>query len=173
MNNTCRYHGKTGHLEKTCWKKSVDLEEKVKIFEGGVVVVHETSILVDDFNLNLRNSQALLAQNSQNEWVDDSGCTHHMAKDSSLFSFVDTTSKNNIYVADDFSLETTSRSDVTCQHYHIFDVFHVPCLSVNLFSISKLTQTSMIVLFCPYHLFIKDLNKYRSIIIERSLNPKY
>jgi hypothetical protein len=27
---TCLYCGKTGHVEKNCWKKGSDLEEKVK-----------------------------------------------------------------------------------------------------------------------------------------------
>ena len=36
---TCCYYGNVGHVEKTCWKKTSNLEEKVKQLEGDVVVV--------------------------------------------------------------------------------------------------------------------------------------
>lgn len=36
-NNTCRYCGKLGHLEKVCWQKTEDLEDKVKSLEGDVL----------------------------------------------------------------------------------------------------------------------------------------
>ena len=36
---TCRYYVKVEHVEKTHWKKSVDLEEKVKKLKGDVIVV--------------------------------------------------------------------------------------------------------------------------------------
>jgi hypothetical protein len=42
-NKTCKYCGKTGHVEKTSWKKSKDLEEKVKDIEGDAMVVRPTS----------------------------------------------------------------------------------------------------------------------------------
>ena len=51
--NTCLYYGKTGNVEKMCWKKSTDLEEKVKKLEGYVIVVHLTSCSIDDFTFNL------------------------------------------------------------------------------------------------------------------------
>jgi hypothetical protein len=36
----CQYYGKTRHVEKFCYKKSDDLEEKVKCLEGDVFIVH-------------------------------------------------------------------------------------------------------------------------------------
>lgn len=95
-----------------------------------------------------------------------------MAKDASLFSSFDTTTAKNIYVEDDFALDTIGHGDVSCRHGQIIDMFHVPSLSANLLSISQLAQTSKIVEFWPNCFFIKDIKKDRSIIVEGVLYPK-
>jgi hypothetical protein len=41
---------------------------------------------VDNYTFFVSASQALHAHTSQSEWIVDFGCTHHMAKDASLFS---------------------------------------------------------------------------------------
>jgi hypothetical protein len=78
--------GKSGHVEKTCWKKRDDLEVKVKKLEGDMLVVNQST---DNFTFQVRTSQAFLTHTSQHEWVVDSGRAHHMAKDASLFSYLD------------------------------------------------------------------------------------
>ena len=40
---TCCYYGNVGHVEKTCWKKTPDLEEKMKQLEGDVATVRSNS----------------------------------------------------------------------------------------------------------------------------------
>ena len=116
--------------------------------------------------------QALLAQTPQNERVVDFGFTHHMAKDASLFSSLDTTSEKKIYVAHDFALNINGHGDVTCQCGWIVDMFHVPSLCTNLVSVSQLTQTSKTIEFYPGHFFIKDLKKDRLIVTEEIFDPK-
>ena len=56
---TCQFYGKNGHVEKTCWKKSVVLEDNVKRLEGDVIVVCLTSCLVDEFTFNIKTYQEL------------------------------------------------------------------------------------------------------------------
>ena len=68
------------------------------------------------FTFTTGTSQALLAQTSQNERVVNSGCTHHMAKDASLFSSLNVSTKNNIYVVNEFALDIVGHGDITCQH---------------------------------------------------------
>ena len=62
----------------------------------------------------------------------------HPSHDQGFFS-VDTSTENNIYVADEFALEIVGHGDVTCLHVQIIDVFHDPNLSMNLFSFLQLT----------------------------------
>lgn len=95
-----------------------------------------------------------------------------MAKDDSLFSSLDTTIENKIYVANDFALDIVGHGDVTCRRGQVVNVFHVPSLSVNLLSVSQLTYTDKIVEFWPDHFFIKDRKNPRPIIAKGVLDPK-
>ena len=52
-----------------------------------------------------------------------------MPKDASLFSSFDVSTKMNIYVVDDCSLDIVGHSDIPCRHCQIFNVYHVPSLS--------------------------------------------
>jgi hypothetical protein len=70
-----------------------------------------------------------------------------MTKDASLFMWLDENKERKIYVNDDFSLDCVDQGDVSCRHRRIVDVYHVPNLNANLFSISHLTQTSNILEF--------------------------
>jgi hypothetical protein len=54
-----------------------------------------------------------------------------MAKDASLFMWLDEAKENKIYVADDFSLDVVGQGDVTCQLEKIVVVYHVENLSAN------------------------------------------
>jgi hypothetical protein len=88
-------------VEKKCFKKQDDLEDKVKFLEGDVYVVHQPT---DSFTFQFSTSQALLSHSAQNELVFDSRCIHHMAKDAFLFTWLDESKERKIYVADDFPL---------------------------------------------------------------------
>ena len=68
-----------------------------------------------------------------------------MAKDASLFSSLDTTTENKIYLVDDFALDIVGHGDIPFRYGRIVNVYHVPSLNANLLSISQLTQTSKIV----------------------------
>ena len=59
-----------------------------------------------------------------------------MAKDASLFSYLNIATKNKIYVANNFALDIANHCDLTYQHGQIVDVYHVLSLIVNLLFIS-------------------------------------
>lgn len=94
-----------------------------------------------------------------------------MAKYPPMFSSLESTLENDIFVANDFALDITSHGDVTYWHGHIIDVFYVPSLSASLLSVSQLTKTRKIVKFQPDRFFIKNL-KDRLIIADGILDPK-
>jgi len=72
-----------------------------------------------------------------------------MAKDASLFTWLDEDKERKIYVSNGFSLDVIGEGDDTCQHVKVFDVYHVPNLNSNLWCVSQLTQTRNIVEFWP------------------------
>jgi hypothetical protein len=126
------------HVKNKCFKKQDDLEEKIKRIEGDVLIVHRN---VDNFTFQVRNSQSLMSHTAKNEWVVDSGCTHHMEKDSTFFTRFNEAGESRIYVAGDFSLNVVGQGDVDFQHGNFFDIYHLPKLSAIFFSFSQLTQT--------------------------------
>ena len=72
------------------------MEEKVKELEGDMKAMQSTSQSVDNFTFLVGTSQALHAHTSQNEWVVDSSCTHHMVRDASMFSSLGKATEHNI-----------------------------------------------------------------------------
>jgi hypothetical protein len=141
-----------------CWKKTSDLEEKVNHLEANVAVVPSTSRLVDAVTFNVITSQALYSHTSNIEQVGDSSCTHHMEKDTSLFSSLNMATKNNIFVVDYFSLDVTRYGDIPCRLGWIVNVYHVPSLSESMLRVSQLTQVGKIVEFCSNRFFVMALN---------------
>jgi hypothetical protein len=109
----------------------------------------------------------------QNEWVVDSGCTHHMAKDASLFTSLDKVVEWKIYVVDEFSLDIVGHGDVPCRHGKIVDVYHVPNLSTNLlFGLSADTDREDCGVLAIDRFLVKDLKNGKLIIVEGFLDSK-
>ena len=76
--------------------------------------MHSTSQSANEFSFNVRTFEASLVQTLQNEWVDNSSCTHHMANDASLFTSLDYSLEKKIYIVDDFGLDITGHGNVAC-----------------------------------------------------------
>lgn len=125
-----------------------------------------TSQLTNNFTFNVITYQGLLIQDSHNQWVVDSGCTHHMDKYTSLFSSLEFTLKNNIFVRKNFSLDISGHGDVSC--------WSVPCAKSEWksMSVSQLTHTLNIVQLFPNRFFIKNM-KDKSVIIYGLPDRKY
>lgn len=62
-----------------------------------------------------------------------------MVKNASLFTSLNSSLENKIYVVDDFGLDIIGPGNVASRWSQIVDVFHGPYLSVNLLSISQFT----------------------------------
>lgn len=119
---TCLYCGKVGFMEKVCWKKTSYLEEKVKNLEGDVStrcstnMQHRTSEgRAYNYMFFVSSSQILHAHTSKSEWIVDSGCTHHMAKDASLFLALYQAKKKGIFFfANDHALTVAGCGKIEC-----------------------------------------------------------
>jgi len=97
-------------VDKVYYKNRVDLEEKVKCIEGDVPIMHQPT---DKFTFQVRNSQSFLSHSMYNGWVVESGCTHRMAKDDSLFTSLNVVEDRKIYVANVFSLDISIYGNVS------------------------------------------------------------
>jgi hypothetical protein len=105
----------------------------------------------------LETYQASRSHYAHNEWVFESGCTHHMDKHAFLFTSLNKVEERKIYVIDDFSLNISGHGDVFYRHGRIYDIYHVPNISFNMLYVSQLTKRSQIMEFWPYWFFVKNL----------------
>ncbi|RDX78994.1 hypothetical protein CR513_40637, partial [Mucuna pruriens] len=119
----CDHFKKPCHMRKTCWKiHGKPLNWKKKRY--------------------LSYYYSLYTQKIQNPWIIDFGATNHMTNCSKLFCSYSPCAGNKKIRTVDGTLSTIARSgSIPLSPLIILhDVFHVPNLSCNLLSISKLTH---------------------------------
>lgn len=82
---------------------------------------------------------------SQDIWIADSGCTHHMSPYKHLFSsFTRSSSTKMIRLADEnMSLNVEGQGSIVTDKCQLKNVLYVPNLSQNLFSISAATRAGL------------------------------
>lgn len=160
----CRYCRKRGHTKDNCWKlhgKPLSMSqggghrgnqeksqahhtnmERLRNFLNTLEKPSGSCSLAQ--NGNILNSYVFSASNKCNSttWVIDSGATDHMAHSTSCFTTYQPCSSNRkIKVADGSLINVVGQGTVVFSSMLILkDVLHVPKLSVNLLSISKITQ---------------------------------
>ena len=164
----CTHCQKTGHDESTCFQK-MSPEEKTQVQATWVCSLckgkghtkgrcptktdnpHQQTLLVAPSNVD----------KNCNDWVIDSGCTHHMCK-SSIFlkseSQRNPNSPTTVFLADGKELTITNEGKVDLQlplngpavnSTVLHDVLVVPGLSRNLLSVSALMRDGISVNFNP------------------------
>jgi hypothetical protein len=80
-----------------------------------------------------------------------------MAKDASLFTWLDKDRESKIYVVDDFSLDVVGQGDFSYRCGNIVDLYHMPNLNSNMLYVSQLTQIGNIAKFWPDRFYVHDL----------------
>jgi transposase InsO family protein len=133
---SCNYCKKPGHWFKECRKRKRDMETS----SGSAHVTQ-----------GVASASVLIAYESNTdwnqEWVADSGATHHMTPRREWFESLEEIPEGcfNINIANKDSLSARGRGSITVeavvegrkQTHTLSDVLFVPGLSKNLFSISK------------------------------------
>lgn len=87
----------------------------------------------------------------------DSICSHHMAKDASVYYSLHKAKELNIFDVDDYALAIVGGSSGDFDNGVISDVYHVPQLSANSLFVPQITQTSKKVEFWPNNFVLKDI----------------
>lgn len=83
-------------------------------------------------------------------WFLDSGCSNHMCGDKSWFSTFDEEFRHSVKLGNNYQLKVIGKGNMSVQvngrQFTITDVFHVPDLKTNLFSIGQLLEKECEVL---------------------------
>lgn len=152
----CEYCKKPGHTISRCWFR------KNKS--------HKTQELASMAN-------AFVAGSSE-DWIVDSGASHHMCKDETLFFNLVRSSCKGVRIGDGTELEVRGEGKVQLQAWNgtqfvnteLSAVLFVPALKVNLFSISKVLDKGYFLKSCKKYCKIVDNNGNIRILAERAGN---
>ena len=83
------------------------------------------------------------------EWIVDSGCSHHATGNETLLSDVHPHFQKKVIMTADNSMHpVTKEGDLNDGSVLLKDVYHVPGLKKNLASVSQITDSGRYVLFC-------------------------
>ena len=167
----CHHCKKKGHIKSECCKSKAEMAAKAdscksSTSSGGrketelsakVATVGKDN---EDFSIRLFVANRISKQsNLLHKWVVDSGCTSHMSSNCRWFiSLQELSTPRRVWLGDESYILATGigRIFITLTHPNgsslsacLTDVYYVPELHGNLFSVSRVTQTGHIVNFMP------------------------
>lgn len=155
----CHYCGKEGHFRRECRKLEQDRKGKDKSGNDAKKVNNQKANLAvgSDEESEVCLAAGLAASGSRDDvvWFLDSGATSHMTGDASLLDHVDPTSMS-IGLADGSKIPAAGVGSTKFRAtdkggkavtVSIKQIFHVPTLTSNLLSVSKITDEGCSVNF--------------------------
>ncbi|XP_076909939.1 uncharacterized protein LOC143567386 [Bidens hawaiensis] len=166
----CYNCGLRGHMSKNCPSKkpeegnaaTTEREEPWDV-EANMAQVQEVPVLTVTTEPK---------SNRLEEWIIDSGCSNHLTGEKEKLSKCKKYIGDNVVVIADNSRhqianigEVHFQADGNQKEFVMQDVFHVPGMKKNLFSIPQITSTGKYVLFGPDNMQIFDKYETPSIPI--------
>ncbi|KAK3034348.1 hypothetical protein RJ639_032246 [Escallonia herrerae] len=167
---TCFGCGKTGHLKNNC---------RVKLSKANVACANEGD---DQLKLDhcftveaieQKSTQAFVnyTDNKKEEWIIDSGCSHHVIRNDTLFSEVHEHHGDRVIVTADNSTHPVVKEGVVTidvandiSSVKLHDVYHVPGLTKNLVLVPQITDFGKYVLYGPKD--VKVLDNVKEISVD-------
>jgi len=136
-NVLCSSCNQKGYMEKVCKKKQQEVQ-----------IAQET----DEEKEELLFVATCFASDITNEtWLIDNGCTHHMTHDKDMFVKLEKTHSSKVKIGNGDYIEVKGIGDITIDVGSgtkiIFDVLYVPEINQNLLSVGQLLEKGYVVVF--------------------------
>jgi len=133
----CSSYNQKGHMEKVCKRKQQEVQ-----------IAQET----DDEKEELLFVVTCFASDITNEtWLIDSGCTHHMTHDKDMFVKLNKTHSSKVKIENGDYIEVKGIGDIAIDAGSgtkvIFDVLYVLEINQNLLSVGQLLEKGYVVVF--------------------------
>ena len=104
-----------------------------------------------------RTSTALSVPSGKQPWFFDTTCCNHMTPDESQFSDkAPLEHPITIYTADGTPMPVSYKGTISSHFLSLSDTFHIPKLSLNLFSIGQLCELGIDLLFTNHGVDVQD-----------------
>ncbi|KAJ0017120.1 hypothetical protein Pint_11124 [Pistacia integerrima] len=165
------------HQPRTRLKKKTQVQRKMAIHkiskvnvacasEGDDQLKWEQCFIVEEVEEKSVQTLVNYVNNDKEEWIIDSGCSHHVTGNDTLFSEmrqhhgeqVIVTADNLTYpVAKEGVVTIDVVDDTRSSSVKLNDVYHVPSLKKNLVSVSQITNSGKYVLFGPNDVKVKPM----------------
>ncbi|KAG8480419.1 hypothetical protein CXB51_025096 [Gossypium anomalum] len=169
----CTHCKRTTHSEKFCWRrpdvqcwkcKQFGHVEKLCRNKGKAPTQQDQAQVVEDVPAQEEHvfSASCLSTTSRAKcsWLVDSGCSHHMAADVSLFKELDRSFSSRIRIGNGSLIEARGKGDVLISSSSgnklISDVLYVPDIDQNLLSVGQLVKKGYSLIFENDSCVIKD-----------------
>ncbi|KAF2287872.1 hypothetical protein GH714_003053 [Hevea brasiliensis] len=165
--------GKIGHIKKN-YRVKLSKANVARDKEDGDQLKWEQCFTVEVVegrdNVTVESTQVQALFNHEicrDEWIIDSGCSHHVTRNDSLLSEVRQHKGERVIVTTDNSAYPVAKEGVVKigmddkSMVKLNDIFHVPGLKRNLVSVSQITNSGKYILFGPKD--VKVLNNVKTI----------
>jgi len=152
---TCAYCHKPGHTNIECRRRINDLQRATIAIDDAVNTNDSAPMRA---LVAVGSDVALAATNDQTDvWYLDSGATSHMASSRAWFTNYTPIEGRNIYLGDNSTIQVAGKGTVRAVHYtnhkpelvQLSEVLHVPLITKNLLSASRLAQAGLVVEIGP------------------------
>ncbi|KAH9292456.1 hypothetical protein KI387_042361 [Taxus chinensis] len=164
----CSFCGGKNHPESRCFLKLEALEKALK--------QHKITVPSPSSASNAGKGKALSARASsplQDQWIFDSGATHHITHCRDLLSSISACSTSHISVGNSASVDVLGSGIVNMPNGHLNNVLYVPHMSNNLLSIYQICNSGdgRTVEFSPDKVVIRELHDHDDIVATGFVDP--
>ena len=156
-NIQCRHCKQLGHIEKVCKVRRNQEEQQARVVEE---TQHEEELF----------AATCYSANSNGAWLIDSGCTHHMTADLSIFQHIEKSSNSRVKLGNGDYVDVKGKGTIAINTSKgtklISDVLFVPEINQNLLSVGQMLDRNYVLFFKGKYCTIIDPYGYEFMTIE-------
>ncbi|CAL9175961.1 unnamed protein product [Musa hybrid cultivar] len=117
--------------------------------------------------------ETMISINSENDWIGDSECGHHLIGDDNKFINLHQYEDNDVIITTNNTVHQVKKDDVIIisnkdnDHIMLKSMYHVPSTKKNIFSFANVVDAENYILFCLNKIkFLRNIKELNTGIIQ-------